>query len=110
MDSNHKTKRTHVLKESGKKKVCINNDEYGFEFSTMRNGHQWSGFTVDDELLRLMQDAINEYLNPPDYWLIVFEDASIGPEVYTEGETARARFKELTASWNCHLFRRVENG
>lgn len=47
---------------SGKKAVKITSDEFGLEFYTMRNGYQWSGFGVDDELLEMMRDAIDRYL------------------------------------------------
>ena len=45
-----------------KKAVQISNDGiYGFEMKTMRNGFQWSGFPVDDELLDMIAEAIDAY-------------------------------------------------
>jgi len=46
----------------GKKGVIIKNSSIDIEFSTCRNGYQWSGFPVDDELLILMRNSIDEYL------------------------------------------------
>lgn len=46
-------------------------------------------------------------------WLILFDDAEVGPEIYwgdsTAEEAARESFKRLSASWNAHLFRLVES-
>ena len=52
----------YSIKESGsRKKVKITNDGYGLEMYTMRNGFQWSGCGVDDELLHMIKSAIEEY-------------------------------------------------
>lgn len=57
-------KKLFLIKESGhRKKVKITDDGYGLEFYTMRNGYQWSGFGVDDELLAMMRSAIDEYFD-----------------------------------------------
>lgn len=50
-----------IIESGSKKKVRIEDRGYGLEFFTMRNGWQWSGFGVDDELLSMMQKAIEEY-------------------------------------------------
>jgi len=51
-----------ILKEKGKKKVRIEDTQDGVDFLIMRNGYQWSGIETDKELLILIRDAINEYL------------------------------------------------
>lgn len=57
----------NILKESvvtSKKKVRIEGiNDNEIDFLTMRNGFQWSGMPVDDELLRMMKDAIIEYFD-----------------------------------------------
>jgi hypothetical protein len=50
-----------VLKESGRKKVKITNYGFGIEIYIMRNGWQWSGSGVDDQLLLMIKDSIEEY-------------------------------------------------
>lgn len=45
-----------------------------------------------------------------DGWLIFYEDASVGSEVFMgEGAEAAAkeRYKQSLVNWNCHLFRKV---
>jgi len=56
-------RKVFVLKECGKKRVKIEDQGYGLEFFTMRNGWQWAGFDVDEELLKMMQDVIAEYFD-----------------------------------------------
>ena len=51
-----------ILKENGDKKVRIETNKYGTEMHLMTNGNQWVGFNVDTELLKMVKDAINEYL------------------------------------------------
>lgn len=53
--------RIDIVKGNGDKKVRIHDDGYGLELLTMRNGWQWSGAGVDDEILDLIVDAINDY-------------------------------------------------
>lgn len=53
---------TTILKENGKKKVKIEDTDYGVELTIMRNGCHWSGQEVNIELLEMTRDAINEYL------------------------------------------------
>jgi len=36
-------------------------DGYGLELYTMRNGYQWSGVGVDDEMLSMIKAAIDEH-------------------------------------------------
>ena len=58
-----KNKMDVILKEFGDTRVKIVKDKYGLEFFTMRNGWQWSGFEVNDKLLRMMKEAIEDYLS-----------------------------------------------
>lgn len=51
-----------ILKEDGKKKVKITNDWNELELSIMRNGFQWASCCVDEDVLRMIRDAINDYL------------------------------------------------
>jgi hypothetical protein len=51
-----------VLKEDGRTKVKITNDGYGLELYTMHNGFQWTGQGVDEKILRMIREAIDDYL------------------------------------------------
>lgn len=53
----------NVEKLDGTLGVKIVKNKYGIEFSTTRNGYQWSGFDSNKKLLRMMRDSINEYLS-----------------------------------------------
>ena len=60
---------TKIEKLSGKKGVTIREDKYGIEVLTMRNGYQWSGMPMDDELIDMLEAAISEFKarhNAPD--------------------------------------------
>lgn len=50
-----------IEKLSGKKGVIIRDDKYGIEVLTMRNGYQWSGMPMDDELIDMLEAAISEF-------------------------------------------------
>jgi hypothetical protein len=50
-----------IIEHGEKKKIKIIEDAFGLSFLTMRNGFQWSGFRVDDEILSMMQEAIEQY-------------------------------------------------
>jgi hypothetical protein len=50
-----------IIEHGERKKVKIQDSSYGVDFFTMRNGFQWSGFRVDDEILSMMQEAIEQY-------------------------------------------------
>jgi hypothetical protein len=50
-----------IIEHGERKKVKIQDSGYGVEFLTMRNGFQWSGFRVDDEILSMMKEAIEQY-------------------------------------------------
>lgn len=54
-----------VERQNGKRAVTIKKDEYGIELMTMRNGFQWTGMTVDAEVLAMLLDALNEFVSPP---------------------------------------------
>jgi hypothetical protein len=43
-------------------------------------------------------------------WMIVFEDASMPPEVFTDEDAARKWFYRRKQNWNCRLFKEVERG
>lgn len=51
--------------KDGKRKVKIQNDGYDLQLLTMRNGFQWTGQPVDDELLDMIIECINQYKNDP---------------------------------------------
>lgn len=42
------------------------------------------------------------------YWLIYFEDADRKPEVFTDKDCAVERYREISLSWNAHLFERID--
>lgn len=52
------------------------------------------------------------YCHPKDdntpRWLLVFEDADVGPATYYDEQQALAAFALATISWNCHLFQSVK--
>jgi hypothetical protein len=50
-----------IIEHGERKKIKIIEDAFGLSFLTMRNGFQWSGFGVDDEILSMMQEAIEQY-------------------------------------------------
>ena len=52
---------TNIIIEHGKKKVRLHDDGYGLELLTMRNGYQWTGAGVDDELLDMLAQVIAKY-------------------------------------------------
>jgi len=58
--------RVLILNENGKKKVKIQDDGYGLELYTMRNGYQWTGQGVDIEILEMMRTTISTYLDSLD--------------------------------------------
>jgi hypothetical protein len=48
--------------------------------------------------------------SPGDAWLILFDDADVGPELFTgEGaeRAAKLRYEALAQSWSVYLFRSV---
>jgi len=53
-------------------------------------------------------DLLCAELPTPD-WMIVFDDADMKPEVFTDHFAAQKRFKALANNWSCHLFQRVES-
>ena len=61
------------------------------------------------ELLRACASGSNELLCETPDWMIVFEDADMKPEVFTDHFAAQKRFEMLANNWNCHLFQRVES-
>ena len=42
-----------------------------------------------------------------DYWAILFDDADVDPEIFTDEECARHRFEQVSQNYNCHLFHQV---
>ena len=45
-----------------------------------------------------------------DWWLIRYDDADITPEVITGEEIARQVFADRLLTWNCQLFKMVDDG
>jgi hypothetical protein len=43
-----------------------------------------------------------------DYWLIWFEDADRKAEVFSDEAAARHRYRNISTSWNAHLFQRID--
>ena len=58
----NKDNKILVLVEDGRKKVKIQDDGYGLEIYTTRNGYQWTGQGVDKKMLRMIRNAITKYL------------------------------------------------
>ena len=56
-----KDRKVFVLKESGKNKVRIEYDGYSLALFTTHDDWQWTGFSCNDELLKLIRDSIDEY-------------------------------------------------
>jgi hypothetical protein len=44
-----------------RKKVLITKNNYGIEIMTMKNGFQWSGMPVDEEMLDMLVECIEKY-------------------------------------------------
>lgn len=42
-------------------------------------------------------------------WLILFDDYDRRPEIYTDEAAARYRYKQISISWNAHLFVKVDS-
>ena len=49
------------IKISDKKAVKIERDKYSLSLLTIRNGLQWSGCTVDEDMLDTIVDCIGDY-------------------------------------------------
>ena len=58
----HKT----IEKTNGKKGVKLELAYGTLTLLTMRNGYQWSGCGVDDELMEMIVDVIDEYQSTKD--------------------------------------------
>jgi len=56
-----KSERFSIEVGTGKKRVKLEHDGYTFSLLTMRNGFQWSGATVDDEILEMIKVALEKY-------------------------------------------------
>ena len=54
-----------VLKKDGKKGIKIAESGYCLELMIMNNGYQWIGQPIDKEILIMLRDAINEYIEMP---------------------------------------------
>lgn len=59
-----------------------------------------------------MKSDMPQYCQPRDYkgerhWMIVFEDADVKPEVYTDEAAAIAAYEKAQWQWNCSLFATV---
>jgi len=50
-----------VLIDRGNKRVMIQDNDYGTTLFVMMNGFQWWGYSVDDEMLEMIRDAIGRY-------------------------------------------------
>ena len=56
-----KTERFSIEVGTGKKRVKLEHDGYAFSLLTMINGFQWSGATVDDEILEMIKVLLDKY-------------------------------------------------
>ena len=52
-----------ILKESGRLKVKIEANRYGYDLLTTENGYQWTGQSLLPEKARLIIEALQEYLS-----------------------------------------------
>jgi len=41
-------------------------------------------------------------------WIIIFEDADVGNQIYFDEQEAIAAYERLECNWNCHLFQSVQ--
>lgn len=51
----------NIEKRNGERGVVIREDRWGVEVLTTRNGYQWSGMPMDEELIDMLQEAIAEF-------------------------------------------------
>ncbi len=68
--------------------------------------------TSKDTTPPVPDDVAEEYCQPRDYnnvrhWMIVFEDADVKPEIYTDEAAAKAAYDRAQVQWNCSLFAAV---
>lgn len=42
-----------------------------------------------------------------DWWVIIYEDQDMKPELFMDEMAARETFAERQVAWSCHLFHRV---
>ena len=40
-------------------------------------------------------------------WIIIYEDADVDNQYFSDEDTARKVYAEISTSWNAHLFKRV---
>lgn len=52
-----------IVRENGKLKAKVSDDNYGVSLLTTRNGHHWTGQTMSPELARLTIEVLQEYLD-----------------------------------------------
>ena len=52
-----------IVRENGKIKAKLTQDEYDTYLSTMRNGFQWTGQPMTPELAKLTIEVLQQYLN-----------------------------------------------
>lgn len=53
--------------------------------------------------------ALRAHAGQDGWHLIYFEDAGVGPEIFDNEESARARYEQISFSYNAHLFRKVDS-
>lgn len=51
-----------ISKSNKKKRVKIIQDKYGIDLAITTNGYQWLTLPVSVEVLNMIKDAINQYL------------------------------------------------
>jgi hypothetical protein len=55
------SEKLNIVSERGKKAVRLHDDGYGLELLTRRNGYQWTGAPVDDDILEMLEEVIDAY-------------------------------------------------
>lgn len=78
--------------------------------------HGGDGRSVSVELARDLERELAALASgqehnaaPPNWWMIYFDDADRRPEIFTDEAAARHRYKEISVSWNAHLFVRAHS-
>ena len=67
------------------------------------------------EWIERMQAAIKALSAAPaaqetaTHWAIIFDDYDRRPEIFTDESAARHRYKEISYSWNAHLFVKIDS-
>lgn len=61
----------------------------------------------EDERKELREYAHGIYSDQPKFWAIVYEDADVDVELFTNEKIARKVFEDRKINWTCHLFKKI---